>query len=125
MRDLGTLPNGLTPPCARRRAQCPADAPFWSRPAGGGAGERVVADSVRVVETSLIARAGEFRRAVIAATLMLESMAENPGARRAEALDVANAICDGSDAVMRSAETARGRYPVEAVGMMARIIEQA
>jgi pyruvate kinase len=82
-------------------------------------------ERVPVVQKAIIARAREFRRPVITATQMLESMTENPRPTRAEASDVANAIFDGSDAVMLSAETASGKYPVEAVGMMARIIEEA
>jgi pyruvate kinase len=82
-------------------------------------------ETVPVVQKNIIARAREFRRPVITATQMLESMTQNPRPTRAEASDVANAIFDGSDAVMLSAESASGKYPIEAVSMMARIIQEA
>lgn len=77
------------------------------------------------VQKHLIRRARELNRVVITATQMMETMITNPMPTRAEVFDVANAILDGTDAVMLSAETAAGQYPVEVVEAMTRICQGA
>jgi pyruvate kinase len=89
--------------------------------ARGDLGVEMAVEKVPFIQKAIIRRARQRARFVITATQMLESMIDHPSPTRAEVSDVANAIYDGTDAVMLSGETSIGKHPVEAVRVMARI----
>ncbi|MGX8683843.1 MAG: pyruvate kinase [Lachnospiraceae bacterium] len=93
--------------------------------ARGDLGVEVPLEDVPVIQKHIIQRANQMGKVVVTATQMLDSMMKNPRPTRAEATDVANAIYDGTTAIMLSGETAAGAYPEEAVRTMATIAERA
>lgn len=93
--------------------------------ARGDLGVEIALEEIPVIQKQLISKAYNAGKQVITATQMLDSMMKNPRPTRAESTDVANAIYDGTSAIMLSGETAAGDYPIEALETMARIAERA
>lgn len=128
LRELGAAPpiiSKIEHPLAIGNLREILDASDGVMVARGDLGVEVSPERVPLLQKRIIAEANEAGLPVITATQMLESMIDRPMPTRAEASDIANAILDRTDAVMLSAETAVGQYPVEAVATMARIALEA
>ncbi|HET9587995.1 MAG TPA: pyruvate kinase, partial [Anaerolineales bacterium] len=131
---LESLSNGKRPPLLIAKLEKPEaldnlhailDIVDGVMVARGDLGVELPPERVPSLQKHIIRTANARAKLVITATQMLESMISNPLPTRAEASDVANAIFDGTDAVMLSAETAAGKYPVESIQMMDRIVREA
>ncbi len=93
--------------------------------ARGDLGNEIAIEKIPFVQADIVSKAKKARKPVIVATQMLLSMTDNPIPTRAEVTDVANAILQGADAVMLSEESAKGKYPVEAISVMEKIVIEA
>jgi pyruvate kinase len=127
VRDHTRLPliAKMEKPQAVERAEEILEAADCVMVARGDLGIELPIERVPIVQKDLLKMAGRLARPSITATQMLDSMVTSSRPTRAEVADVANAILDGTDAVMLSQETAVGAYPVEAIAMMAAVAEQA